>query len=113
MTHNILPTCLFFLFCLGSCSTFHSEVSRDIIESSPLTLVSPSLDNSVPAETLKDPSQELKKSLSQSQRKPSGDGLVNGVSFDWPVDEARMTRGFLPHKRRPHLGIDLAAPRGM
>jgi murein DD-endopeptidase MepM/ murein hydrolase activator NlpD len=36
--------------------------------------------------------------------------------FDWPVWEARMTRGFLPHgtkkRRRPHKGIDLAAPRG-
>lgn len=33
-------------------------------------------------------------------------------SFDWPVNEARLTRGFLPHKRRPHMGIDLAAGRG-
>lgn len=32
--------------------------------------------------------------------------------FDWPVDRARMTRGFLPNKRRPHLGLDLAAPKG-
>ncbi|OFZ31975.1 MAG: hypothetical protein A2622_12115 [Bdellovibrionales bacterium RIFCSPHIGHO2_01_FULL_40_29] len=36
--------------------------------------------------------------------------------FDWPVWEARMTRGFLPRgtkrRRRPHKGIDLAAPRG-
>lgn len=36
--------------------------------------------------------------------------------FDWPVWEARMTRGFLPHgtkrRKRPHKGIDLAAPRG-
>lgn len=36
--------------------------------------------------------------------------------FDWPVWEARMTRGFLPNgtkkRRRPHKGIDLAAPRG-
>lgn len=32
--------------------------------------------------------------------------------FDWPVDDARMTRGFLPNRRRPHLGIDLAAPKG-
>ncbi len=32
--------------------------------------------------------------------------------FDWPVDSARMTRGFLPNRRRPHLGIDLAAPKG-
>lgn len=33
--------------------------------------------------------------------------------FDWPVDSARLTRGFLPSKRkRPHLGIDLAAPKG-
>lgn len=37
-------------------------------------------------------------------------------NFDWPVDEARMTRGFFlkPKKKRgrPHLGIDLAAPKG-
>lgn len=32
--------------------------------------------------------------------------------FDWPVDDARMTRGFLPKKRRPHLGLDLASKRG-
>lgn len=35
-----------------------------------------------------------------------------GISFDWPVDNARMTRGFMPKKRRPHLGLDLAAPKG-
>lgn len=37
-------------------------------------------------------------------------------TFDWPVWEARMSRGFLPNgtkkRRRPHKGIDLAAPRG-
>lgn len=33
--------------------------------------------------------------------------------LDWPVDKARLTRGFLPYgKPRPHLGLDLAAPRG-
>ncbi|MFN3455698.1 MAG: M23 family metallopeptidase [Pseudobdellovibrio sp.] len=36
--------------------------------------------------------------------------------FDWPVMEARMTRGWLPKvtrkRKRPHKGIDLAAPRG-
>ena len=32
--------------------------------------------------------------------------------FDWPVDEARMTRGYLPNRRKPHLGVDLAAPKG-
>jgi murein DD-endopeptidase MepM/ murein hydrolase activator NlpD len=32
--------------------------------------------------------------------------------FDWPVDEARMSRGFLPNRKKPHLGIDLAAPKG-
>ncbi len=35
--------------------------------------------------------------------------------FDWPVWEARMTRGFLPRgtkrRKRPHKGIDLAASR--
>ncbi|MCM2352255.1 MAG: M23 family metallopeptidase [Pseudobdellovibrio sp.] len=36
--------------------------------------------------------------------------------FDWPVVEARMSRGFLPKvtrkRKRPHKGIDLAAQRG-
>lgn len=31
--------------------------------------------------------------------------------FDWPVDDARMTRGYLPNRRKPHLGLDLAAPK--
>lgn len=31
--------------------------------------------------------------------------------FDWPVDDARMTRGYLPNRRKPHLGIDLAGPK--
>ncbi|QDK37805.1 M23 family metallopeptidase [Bdellovibrio sp. NC01] len=38
--------------------------------------------------------------------------ILQDVTFDWPVDSARMTRGFLPKKKRPHLGIDLAAPKG-
>ncbi|MBX3034307.1 MAG: M23 family metallopeptidase [Bdellovibrionaceae bacterium] len=50
----------------------------------------------------------------------SGPGVRRGTAadtshdflFDWPVDSARMTRGFLPHKRRPHMGLDLAAPKG-
>lgn len=33
------------------------------------------------------------------------------IMFDWPVDRARLTRGFDVAKRRPHLGIDLAGPR--
>lgn len=33
--------------------------------------------------------------------------------FDWPVDKARLTRGFLPNARpRPHLGLDLASTKG-
>ena len=32
--------------------------------------------------------------------------------FDWPVDSARMTRGYLPNRKRPHLGLDLAGPKG-
>jgi murein DD-endopeptidase MepM/ murein hydrolase activator NlpD len=34
------------------------------------------------------------------------------LNFDWPVDEARMTRGFLLGGRRSHWGLDLANVRG-
>jgi murein DD-endopeptidase MepM/ murein hydrolase activator NlpD len=32
--------------------------------------------------------------------------------FDWPLDRAKMSRGFLPDQKRPHWGLDLAGPRG-
>lgn len=35
-----------------------------------------------------------------------------GPTFDWPVDKARLTRGFLPRRGRSHWGIDLAGPKG-
>jgi len=37
------------------------------------------------------------------------------VRFDWPVDQARMSRGFFAspaRRKRPHWGIDLANQRG-
>lgn len=42
---------------------------------------------------------------------------IPGSYFDWPVDQARLTRGYFlkPSRgksKRPHLGIDLAAPKG-
>jgi murein DD-endopeptidase MepM/ murein hydrolase activator NlpD len=53
---------------------------------------------------------------SSSQAQKKGLRTSRKFLFDWPVWEARMTRGFLPkgtkRRRRPHKGIDLAAPRG-
>jgi len=42
----------------------------------------------------------------------SSEGSSQQMYFDWPVDAARMTRGYLPNRRKPHLGVDLAAPKG-
>ncbi|MBC7420766.1 MAG: M23 family metallopeptidase [Bdellovibrio sp.] len=53
------------------------------------------------------PDSNSEKKTAKVKRKPQ---------FDWPVWEARMTRGYLPRgkgrRKRPHKGIDLAAPRG-
>jgi murein DD-endopeptidase MepM/ murein hydrolase activator NlpD len=50
---------------------------------------------------------------------PSYTNLTPGSlkAFDWPVDEARLSRGYFlkdprGRKKRPHLGIDLAYHRG-
>lgn len=37
---------------------------------------------------------------------------TSGFYYDWPVDRARFTRGFIPKRPRPHLGVDLAGPKG-
>lgn len=77
----------------GSCSTFETPVSRSL-ETASLTTPDFRADN---------------KSLEDVKKIQFADKTD---LFDWPVDDARMTRGFLPQKRRPHLGIDLAAKRG-
>jgi murein DD-endopeptidase MepM/ murein hydrolase activator NlpD len=75
---------------LGSCMTFHTKMSREIGSN-----------------------QAQKTSESESLRNSENTAKSkNSIVFDWPVDQARMTRGFLPNKKRPHLGIDLAAPKG-
>jgi murein DD-endopeptidase MepM/ murein hydrolase activator NlpD len=56
----------------------------------------------------------------ESESGVSASKVVNHTSvhaglFEWPVDRARLTRGFLPKTRtrhRAHYGIDLAAPKG-
>ncbi|UOF02005.1 M23 family metallopeptidase [Bdellovibrio reynosensis] len=86
-----LAGCIISVGTLGSCTTFHTPLSREYFAA-----------GSPP------PTQS-------AARNPSSDQspyIENEMTFDWPVDSARMTRGFLPHKKRPHLGIDLAAPKG-
>lgn len=33
------------------------------------------------------------------------------IQFAWPVDEARLSRGYIVRKRKHHWGLDLAAPK--
>jgi murein DD-endopeptidase MepM/ murein hydrolase activator NlpD len=57
-------------------------------------------------------SGDIESSLTISQFKtPDPDQYKNEYIFDWPVDRARLSRGFSTKGRRPHMGIDLAAPR--
>lgn len=93
---NLLSASLISILVLSSCSQKSTK---------------PNEEGSVIAETdepvqVDKQSNSIKKS-SKTRKKPL---------FDWPVWEARMTRGFLPKvkkkRKRPHKGIDLAAPRG-
>lgn len=34
------------------------------------------------------------------------------IHFDWPVDEAKLSRGFINTKRKHHWGLDLANKKG-
>ncbi|MFN8945850.1 MAG: M23 family metallopeptidase [Pseudobdellovibrionaceae bacterium] len=67
---------------LGSCSSYHTKSSRDLT------------------------------SRNSASDYDTGMNSPDRTTFDWPVQNARFTRGYLPNKRRPHLGIDLAAPKG-
>lgn len=77
-------------FCTTSCTTFHTPLSREITS----------------------PSYKAQRGSASDANPTIAGSDTSTMHFDWPVDRARMTRGFLPNKRRPHLGIDLAAPKG-
>lgn len=96
LTRNVLK--IFLALCaitiFGSCSSFHTPISRSVTQSS---LSTPDF-------------RSESGTLVPAAKKIS---FVDKTDlFDWPVEDARLTRGFLPQKRRPHLGIDLAAKRG-
>jgi murein DD-endopeptidase MepM/ murein hydrolase activator NlpD len=95
-TQNVyrLFASLFAILLFGSCSTFHTPISRAVTQES-LSIPDFRTDARPAAPEAKKISFVDKTDL-----------------FDWPVDDARMTRGFISQKRRPHLGIDLAAKRG-
>lgn len=81
----------------GSCSTGPTPISRELNQK-PMLLDSVTDEDSNAASV-----NHLLGTTTSSQ---------SGIRFDWPVEDARLTRGFLPHKRRPHWGVDLAANRG-
>lgn len=94
-TQNVYKLLLSFvaLVIFGSCSTFETPVSR-----------------SITSESLQTPDFRADgKNLADAKKIEFVDKTD---LFDWPVDDARMTRGFLPKKHRPHLGIDLASKKG-
>lgn len=52
-------------------------------------------------------------SSSTARRAPSNfESQFSSIQLDWPVVKARFSRGYIPSQRNPHLGLDLAAPKG-
>lgn len=89
---------LILLLLLNSCST-SEKVDNDSVLTDANPVVVDKQNNSIKITNSVNSAKKIKKHF-----------------FDWPVWEARMTRGYLPRgtkkRRRPHRGIDLAAPRG-
>lgn len=88
------------LLTVGSCSTGPTKLSREILSQPQL-----------PSGT--DSQSKSQAEINATQKSvPANDAMVNQAHFEWPVEDARFVRGFLPQKRRPHWGVDLAASRG-
>ena len=99
-------TTLISMIIVSSCSTAPTAISRRLGEE---TVARPTA-NSTPR------NQNISTEL---EREPQS--IVSHRYFDWPIDEARLTRGYsakpMPHpkrryRRRAHWGIDLAAQKG-
>jgi murein DD-endopeptidase MepM/ murein hydrolase activator NlpD len=101
----LIFTCILAVFVASSCSTSTTSISRKLSPRAPAS------DSISMAEEEEDTSQEDIEDLIPAVTQSVNEPKVT-LSFDWPVDDARLTRGFMPKKRRPHYGLDLAAPKG-
>jgi murein DD-endopeptidase MepM/ murein hydrolase activator NlpD len=89
------------LFLFSSCSTTPTSISRELGQPEPIKIVT-------------------KNSLINQELSRDPQSVVKHRYFDWPIDEARLTRGYsadpVPHpkkrKKRSHWGIDLASQKG-
>lgn len=109
-----------FLF-FNSCSTMNqSSISRELGQSTThKNTASQSRQPASSESTVLD--QMSKQSVVTEEINRAPQSLTLNRYFDWPIDEARLTRGYsadpIPHpkkrrKKRPHWGIDLAAHKG-
>lgn len=91
------------LLIASSCSSSPTRISRELGQSSvePVKIIT-------------------KNSLINEELNRTPQSVVKHRYFDWPIDEARLTRGYsadpVPHpkkrKKRSHWGVDLAAQKG-
>ncbi len=64
------------------------------------------------SESTADAGEKRKPALSWNGEKLVEVEQSQQLKFDWPVDQARLTRGFLTNRRRSHWGLDLANKKG-
>lgn len=100
----------FFLFCSAVLFSLNSCVSRTSSEK--WSKGSVQIENAMQVPTRTPQGGLSKENSTYNLPQINSIPLSDKVEFDWPVDKARLTRGFLPRKRKPHLGIDLASPKG-
>lgn len=86
---------------LSACSTFQGPGSFK----APDGTIDSTLEESAPV------AAPIGPTLSWSGERYSQSAPASGMNFDWPVEDARMSRGFLLGKRW-HYGIDLASKKG-
>ncbi len=97
---------------LGATKT-ESKNNSENKQASELPLKRPKIQNDLgnpSKEAMDDESEQNVFEHLPAQRKTSSSGQE--IHFDWPVDEAKLSRGFINRKRKHHWGLDLANRRG-
>ena len=97
---------------ITSCATQQATVSREVMTHDPES----SSQESFEADELAKLDKFMGLRRDRRVASPSVQNAARYQNFDWPVRLARLTRGFIDGNarrgRRPHWGLDLAAPRG-
>ena len=99
----------FILFSLAGCASYRGPASTSADADSSAASSSEEFEDQ---DALESAEFDVQTKLDEVNTQSAESLMSNTVGLSWPVRKGRITQHYDSAKRKPHLGVDISAPRG-